>query len=201
MKAEGNRKFCPSCARWLNTEMFQKNKRRMDGLKVYCKECRSQKGIERYHKDIEASRKSCRDRMRRWRDKDPVNMEKGRVQVKEYYYKMGREVMGAKMNSWRQTPSGRKALVLQSQRRLARKKTVMNDLTKDDIDFLLMIQEDKCARCGISFSKRPYTLDHIIPISLKGDTTLSNTQLLCRNCNSSKGAKTEMCRVPYENFV
>ena len=79
--------------------------------------------------------------------------------------------------------------------------SVLNDLSTEDIDFLLMIQEDQCAKCETSFDVKPYTLDHIIPMSLMGDTTLKNIQLLCQPCNSSKGTSVEMYRVPYESFV
>lgn len=45
-----------------------------------------------------------------------------------------------------------------------------------------------CLKC-----KSPYdlTVDHIIPVSKGGATTLDNLQTLCRTCNSQKGDKTE----------
>jgi len=200
MEAEGNIKYCPSCNQFLSLSFFGKDKRRIDGLKVYCRECRSLKGKERYHQDLEASRKSCRNRIRCWR-RNPENREKDRAAARNYYYKMGVEYMSGKMSTWRKTPSGRKHLLLQINRRRSRKESVVDNLTKDDIDFLLMIQDNQCGKCKISFDESPYTLDHIVPISHKGDTTLRNIQLLCQSCNSSKGAKTEMYRVPYECYI
>lgn len=42
-----------------------------------------------------------------------------------------------------------------------------------------------CRRCGV---RRDLSVDHIVPESKGGPTTLSNLQTLCRKCNSSKGA-------------
>lgn len=44
-----------------------------------------------------------------------------------------------------------------------------------------------CAKCRNLFFPEELTVDHIKPWSLGGRTELSNAQLLCRPCNSSKG--------------
>lgn len=44
-----------------------------------------------------------------------------------------------------------------------------------------------CAECGNYFYPEELTVDHIKPWSKGGRTELSNAQLLCRPCNSSKG--------------
>lgn len=41
-----------------------------------------------------------------------------------------------------------------------------------------------CSRCG---SSKDLTADHIVPLASGGSSTLSNIQVLCRKCNSSKG--------------
>ena len=51
-----------------------------------------------------------------------------------------------------------------------------------------------CQKCGISLEKEPHLLleiDHIIPISKNGTTTLDNLQTLCWRCNRQKSNKIE----------
>jgi len=48
----------------------------------------------------------------------------------------------------------------------------------------------KCELCGISVKKAPFDVDHIIPRSKKGETTLDNLQALCAKCNRSKGNRS-----------
>ena len=45
----------------------------------------------------------------------------------------------------------------------------------------------RCKLCQMLFTPDELTIDHIIPWSRGGRTELSNAQLLCRPCNSSKG--------------
>lgn len=45
-----------------------------------------------------------------------------------------------------------------------------------------------CQHCG---DKENLTIDHIKPYSKGGLTEFGNLQVLCRSCNSRKGAKTE----------
>lgn len=49
-------------------------------------------------------------------------------------------------------------------------------------------EEPKCVTCGETDIDR-LSVDHILARSRGGTNALSNLQLLCRSCNSSKGAK------------
>lgn len=69
-------------------------------------------------------------------------------------------------------------------------------VTAEAIDGLLQAQAHCCPRCGDRFDEneagRPtYHLDHIIPLSKGGPSTLTNLQLLCPPCNMAKGDKIE----------
>lgn len=44
----------------------------------------------------------------------------------------------------------------------------------------------RCEQCG---AREDLTVDHIVPISKGGKSTYANTRLLCRPCNSRKGAR------------
>lgn len=50
----------------------------------------------------------------------------------------------------------------------------------------LIPREGACLICG---SCSNLTIDHIIPLSKGGTNELDNLQILCRSCNSKKGAK------------
>ncbi len=45
--------------------------------------------------------------------------------------------------------------------------------------------DGKCARCG---SRENLEYDHIVPLSRGGSNTARNIELLCEQCNRSKGA-------------
>ena len=46
-----------------------------------------------------------------------------------------------------------------------------------------------CADCGEYLEYERFTVDHIIPVSKGGGDDLHNLQVMCRPCNSSKGAR------------
>lgn len=58
-----------------------------------------------------------------------------------------------------------------------------------DIESLLGKQRFLCAACGKDISAR-YHVDHIIPLSRGGGNGVENLQVLCPECNLSKGTKT-----------
>jgi hypothetical protein len=60
----------------------------------------------------------------------------------------------------------------------------------------LIYQRDgnRCCNCGISDRFANLEIDHIIPISKGGKSTLDNLQTLCHECNVAKGAS-----IPYHN--
>lgn len=46
----------------------------------------------------------------------------------------------------------------------------------------------RCVQCG---STDDLTLDHVVPFSVGGQTTMENLRTLCRSCNSKKGARRQ----------
>lgn len=56
-----------------------------------------------------------------------------------------------------------------------------------------------CKGCGKVFLEvtRDCTIDHIIPQHLGGTNSITNLQVLCQSCNSSKKAKISMLSIKY----
>jgi 5-methylcytosine-specific restriction endonuclease McrA len=91
-----------------------------------------------------------------------------------------------------------KALVLQRQRRLEQKLQSAHSLMRADAngrprrapipaDLRRAVFErdgGRCVECGTNFNLQ---YDHILPVAHGGATTLENLQLLCAECNRSKG--------------
>ena len=70
-------------------------------------------------------------------------------------------------------------------KQLTRKRRSDFQINRDRL-FLLLIEqnESKCVKCN-SIDK--LSVDHIVPISKGGSDEISNLQILCIRCNSSKG--------------
>lgn len=49
--------------------------------------------------------------------------------------------------------------------------------------------EKKCKKCEMRLSWNNFTIDHIIAHGRGGRTSISNSALMCRSCNSSKGIR------------
>lgn len=52
----------------------------------------------------------------------------------------------------------------------------------------------RCEACGVSAKDARLEIDHKIPVSKGGLTTLRNLQVLCRSCNRGKGAKLKVVK-------
>ncbi len=67
-----------------------------------------------------------------------------------------------------------------------RKKRVQMPNYKRVLKELLHKYKFRCVTCG---AKEKLTIDHIRPVSKGGKNEISNLQILCKSCNSSKGNK------------
>ena len=47
-----------------------------------------------------------------------------------------------------------------------------------------------CCKCGRELKWGHFEIDHIVPYSKGGNTTLANSALICKSCNSKKGNRT-----------
>lgn len=57
----------------------------------------------------------------------------------------------------------------------------------------MVIERDgaRCVFCDEDLTDKEIHLDHVIPESQGGSTTMSNLQVTCRKCNLAKGVLTE----------
>jgi len=59
---------------------------------------------------------------------------------------------------------------------------------KSTLKKLLHKYKFQCVHCGNN-DKESLTIDHIFPVSKGGSDSIENLQILCKACNSKKGAK------------
>jgi len=79
-----------------------------------------------------------------------------------------------------------KYIEYRANRRARKRNAPGNGIPASAILELTKLQNGKCAYCG---EKKLLTLDHIEPLATGGAHDVSNAQMVCKSCNSSKGAK------------
>lgn len=72
-------------------------------------------------------------------------------------------------------------------RRAGRSIAAEGHYTDADIERLLVDQSCRCLGCRADITDA-YTINHIVPLKRGGSNWPENIQLLCKSCNSSKGA-------------
>ncbi len=185
---------CTSCKKLKAIKAFYADNRRPNGLQSHCKDCfrsqhkeyrksnRYQKWKKGYYSRTDV-KNHLNQKMSKWR-----KSEKGKKYLKEYrqrtYFK---EKYNAYYREYRKRPIPHfKDTLLFARYRTAKISSSDNTVTAVAMKELMLKQDNRCAICGTSFSKRKPHLDHIIPISKGGKHTLSNVQWLCYICNIRK---------------
>ncbi len=64
-------------------------------------------------------------------------------------------------------------------------------ITEQDLRVIMDQQEFRCVLCGGQLSEGGgWDIDHVVPVALGGESTVSNLEILCRLCNRGKWSST-----------
>jgi 5-methylcytosine-specific restriction endonuclease McrA len=178
-----DKKQCSKCGEWKNRGEFYKDTQNKDGLGYCCKDCARAKSSKRYAADP----KNWIERVcaRYWAN----------PQKKKDYDKR-RNTIDSKGNvervqKWRiDNPEKAHQTMYQSKiSRRAREKGSVGKITVAEIEALKVKQNYTCLCCKRREPEIELTHDHVKPLAMQGENTVANSQMLCRSCNSRKGAK------------
>lgn len=190
---------CLTCSRARSRAWRQKNPERrkqyMKQWRVANKRLMKETYAVWYAKNREAKRAYYKDwyqnnrgtnlaMQKAWRDESPERM----TMIYRLQYAKHRARILLKTKRFRLNfPERRRAY---EAARRARKAGSGGAYTAMDVVLLLTRQRNRCANhtCRVNLRKG-YHLDHILPLSKRGDNGPRNIQLLCPPCNMTKGAK------------
>lgn len=184
-------KTCTKCLEEKPLDEFHNDKSRRDGKRDRCKTCAristSKYYSENKEKVIENAAKWQKDNKERYRE----------ISSKSYYKNIKeRRVKGSHYS----------ALWAKNNPDKCRDKTALRAARKLELDTgnvaewsdLLDFYGDSCMKCG---SSDVLTLDHIKPMVLGGLHDTYNFQILCKSCNSSKGARNSTDYRSYPKLI
>lgn len=179
-------KICTKCGIEQDIKHFSKASNIKCGLKPRCKSCAKTQSAEYYSKNkdtiLENNKKWKTDNNIYIKEKnyyqDPAKQKEYRELNKEYYT--------IYLRKWRK--DNLEYCRIYENNRNARKRQLLNDFTPEQWISLKEKYDYSCLCCGKKQPEIKLTIDHIIPVSKDGPTTLENIQPLCKPCNSMKSS-------------
>lgn len=199
--ADGKFQWCRQCCREASKEFRTRNADRIkaERREKYAKN--KQPTLDymrnRYWRDPEARRLASAE----WRKNNPEKSKainasayaKNKDKVKEQsraYYRANRETCLAKgrVLQKRHYEANKDQYYTRSANRRAAKSGAKGTLSRGIRKALFAAQDGRCVYCRCVLPSSAH-LDHIVPLAKGGSHTDENVQLLCPDCNLSKGAK------------
>jgi hypothetical protein len=203
-------KQCSRCKDFYppTTEHFHANKKREDGLSVWCKICantnrkrlfkecpevrqaykeRNRKRIQDYDNEYYATHPDRQEAQRkRATDNRNNNLELERERSREYGRTHVKEIVARNKEWAKNNPERYRAIMVN---RYAREKNAEGSHTEQDLNEIYERLGGKCAYCGVPIFWdvfRDVNVDHIRPLSKGGTNWPDNITLACKSCNCSK---------------
>ena len=130
------------------------------------------------------------ERAQQKREARAINPEPTREALRKSYRKH-KAKRNAEMKLWRIANKAAQLAYMRCWKAMRRADPLVGRFTPDDIEIAFERQDGECAAldCLADLSDG-FEIDHIHPLSKGGTNWPSNLQLLCKDCNRSKGAKT-----------
>lgn len=182
-------KTCNKCGDTKPLDQFDKSR---DKHKPQCKDCR--RAYDRQYHQANAEQRAARARA--WNAAHPdrirqrVRARNARSDVQERNRELARQRYAANpeqhrayQRDWQHAHNGAKQI---ASLRLRLKRLGRGDesvFTVEEWNDLCARHNNRCAACQV---EGPLTVDHIVPVSRMGASTIDNIQPLCRSCNNRK---------------
>jgi 5-methylcytosine-specific restriction endonuclease McrA len=181
-------KLCRRCNDRKPTTEFHKNKRKSDGLDIYCKACNSARLKAKYYSDVEW-RKNKINKTRQYHLDNP---EWSRERLRAHHEAHFDERMQAHRN--RMADPVKRAKSRESTRRsesrrraIKAKSSQVEFITENQLSQKLASYDNKCWICEREFSAEVVlNWDHFHPLAKGGAHTLTNLRPACYDCNVRK---------------
>ena len=153
-------------------------KTRTESGRLRCLPCERTYRMEYYQKNLEHERKRGNDRMKRYRS-DPIKKERIKETQRKCYAKNGKENQRKRLAKMKQEDPWRyKANTIHP--------NVRGKLRQNELKQIWERQNGKCALTGRQLDFWTMELDHKIPLSRGGKSTIENLQWTCEEANQAK---------------
>jgi 5-methylcytosine-specific restriction endonuclease McrA len=185
-----NKKRCTKCKEWKSFDCFGADKTGAYGIRSQCKDCRC--GIEKQrYASIKAILGMAVKTYKRlafgFYSGDENERRRERYREDAEYREKQRQHGRESHKNYRQSHAEKeheRVRIKDINRRLA-----VGKITTEQWQELKCKYNHTCLKCKRKEPDIKLTLDHVKPLRLGGENTISNAQPLCGSCNSSKGAK------------